>query len=221
MICAMTALDDASSNTHSEPVAPEGSKPALRSRLLRAREALSPQERALEQRLIQQHVETLPQWRRASAVCGYAAMGSEVSCDSLLNDALAAGKRVLLPRCIPGRKLAWHQIASEWRTQLHIHPYGMGEPDPIRCPQVDPRELEPGRLVVIVPAVGLDPCSGGRLGYGGGYYDRFLASLDTGVFTLGICYECQLVALSTLVEPTDVPLDAIVSPHGCHRTPRP
>lgn len=223
MICAMTSLDDASSNTQSESVAvaaPHRSKPALRAELLRVREALPPRERALEQRLIKQQIESLPQWQGASTICGYAAMGSEVSCDLLLNDALAAGKQVLLPRCIPSRKLAWHQVSGDWRNQLHIHPYGMGEPDPSLCPQVDPRELPPQRLVVLVPAVGLDPCTGGRLGYGGGYYDRFLASLKPQVYTVGMGYKCQLVALSNLLEPTDAPLCAIVSSVGCYPAPR-
>lgn len=220
----MTFLDDASSHTYSQQVAPVATscaKASLRRELLRAREALSPQERALEQEAIQYRLQALPQWQRASTVCGYAAMGSEVSCDGLLNCALAIGKRVLLPRCVSDRKLAWHQVDAGWRNRLHIHPYGMGEPDPIRCLLVDPVALPPQELLVIVPAVGLDPHTGGRLGYGGGYYDRFLASLNAKVFTVGIGYKSQLVALSNLLDPTDVPLRAIVSSDGCSITPHP
>lgn len=167
----MTSLDDASSHTYSQqaaPVATSCAKASLRRELLRAREALLPQERALEQQAIQQQLEALPQWQRASTVCGYAAMGTEVSCDGLLDRALAAGKRVLLPRCVPGRKLAWHQVDAGWRNRLHRHPYGMGEPDPACCPPMDPKALSACTLLVIVPAVGLDPHTGGRLGYGGG-----------------------------------------------------
>ncbi len=220
----MTFLDDASSYTYSQQVAPVATscaKASLRRELLRAREALLPQERALEQQAVQQQLEALPQWRCASTVCGYAAMGAEVSCDGLLDGALTAGKRVLLPRCVPGRKLTWHQVDVGWRNRLHIHPYGMGEPDPVRCLLVDPAALSPQRLLIILPAVGLDPHTGGRLGYGGGYYDRFLSSLDAEVFTVGIGYKCQLVALSNLLEPTDVPLRAIVSSDGCSITPHP
>lgn len=215
IICAMTSFanfphrSEASDLPTSEWRAAK--KAMLRSELLARRNALSAAERAAEEHFVNERVQGWPQWERAATVCGYAAMGSEISCNRLLNEALELGKQVLLPACTSDKMLKWYQIEPGWRSRLIPHPFGMGEPNPSQCLLVDPVALDPETLLVIVPAVGLDPQTRGRLGYGGGYYDRFLATLNPTVTTLGIGYKCQQVALSNILETTDIPLHRIIS----------
>lgn len=89
--------------------------------------------------------------------------------------------------------------------------FGTAHP-PEAAPALDPQ-------VLIVPLAGFDR-AGNRLGYGGGYYDRTLARLRAAgpVVALGLAYGVQELA-AIPVEPTDQPLDAVVTDHGVF--PRP
>lgn len=86
-------------------------------------------------------------------------------------------------------------------TQLVKGAFGLYEPNPNLCDEVAREEIE----IVLVPALGFDK-SNHRIGYGKGFYDRFLASIECP--TIGVGYHEQLVD-SILTEPTDIPLKTI------------
>ncbi len=70
--------------------------------------------------------------------------------------------------------------------------------------------------VIIVPMLGFDPISFQRIGYGGGYYDRFLAA-DPQAHTIGVCFELGKLDHLT-VEPHDISLDIILTEDNLYRT---
>jgi 5-formyltetrahydrofolate cyclo-ligase len=113
----------------------------------------------------------------------FASFGSEVPTRGIVRRLLDRGCRVLLPY-LDGP----HMHAAELRPgQTTIRtPYGPGEP-PDRLP-VDPAEID----LVIVPGLGFDR-RGFRLGYGGGHYDRFLASVRSEALRVGIAFAQQVV----------------------------
>jgi 5-formyltetrahydrofolate cyclo-ligase len=143
----------------------------------------------------------LPLWDAAQHVLLYAAMPDEV--DPLPLAALA-DKRFYLPRCAPNRRLAVHAFVPG-ETPLRAGPFGIREPDPRHVPEHTPDVLD----LVVVPSVLLsERCE--RLGYGGGYYDRFLPRLSPGCATVGLCPDSLLVpALPT--EPHDIRLDIVLT----------
>lgn len=112
----------------------------------------------------------LPAWQNADTVLCFAALPDEPDTAAILRRALAAGKRLLLPRVLSQTEMDWVEITA--LTQLVPGHFGIAEP-PAELPPTDPAAL-PGRLLALVPcmAAGQD---GTRLGRGGGYYDRFLA----------------------------------------------
>ena len=155
-------------------------KAALRRELLARRDALPG--RAEKSRAIQSRVLALPEYQRARRVLLYLSKGSEVDTWPLLDCALAQGKEVYAPRCLerPG-EMAFYRVSS--REDLQAGAFGLLEPIPGRCP---PLERGQGDLC-LVPGLAFDR-EGYRLGYGKGYYDRFLA--DFPGKTAGICYNC-------------------------------
>lgn len=100
----------------------------------------------------------------------YCGMGTEPDTLRLLQSLFSAGKAVCLPRCLPGNQMEARLVQKD--SQLVRHPYGMLEPG-LDCPVI-PAELID---LALIPGLAFDR-SGGRLGQGGGYYDRWLAGFS-------------------------------------------
>ena len=114
---------------------------------------------------------SLPQVQNAKTVLTFYPVGSEPAILPIAEAALTLGKRVAFPLCHPeGPFMTFHSVDS--LDALTNGSYGIPEPDGI-SPAVS--ELEDA--ICIVPALAFDE-NGYRLGYGKGYYDRFLSSFD-------------------------------------------
>ncbi len=174
-------------------------KEELRRRFLAWREGLSPEERQAAGRAIGERVESLPIWSEAQSVLLYYSCRGEVDTLGLAASGWRAGKTVLLPRVKPGRRL--EPVVWEESAGLRRGPFGI--PAPEGAPYTGPVDL------VLVPGVAFDE-QGGRLGYGGGYYDRLLEDKGKEMRTLGLAYEGQL-ATRLPREEHDVGLDAVVT----------
>lgn len=119
----------------------------------------------------------LPQVEQADTVMLFWGVGRELDTQPILEALLERGKRVVYPVCLPGRQM-------ETRAVTHpddLVPGTFGIPAPHEgCPRVD----KTGIGAVLVPCLMCDR-KGYRLGFGGGYYDRWLAGFDG--FTVCIC----------------------------------
>jgi 5-formyltetrahydrofolate cyclo-ligase len=127
-----------------------------------------------------------------------------VTVEALLSSGAGEAKQFYVPRCAPKRRLAIHPYVPG-QTPLRAGPFGIREPDPAQVPEAEPGILD----MVVVPAVMLSE-TGDRLGYGGGYYDRFLPRLPESCVRLGALPEA-LVRPSFPRDPWDAPLDIIVT----------
>ena len=150
----------------------------------------------------------LPAWQNADTVLCFAALPDEPDTAAILRRALAAGKRLLLPRVLSQTEMDWVEITA--LTQLVPGHFGIAEP-PAELPPTDPAAL-PGRLLALVPcmAAGQD---GTRLGRGGGYYDRFLSQYRGG--TVLLCREL-LIRQEIPVEPHDYPVPWVLTERGLY-----
>jgi len=185
-------------------------KAALRREMIRRREELDPVERERLSREVQEAVVRSEPFQRAKVVFLYAAFRGEVGTDRIAAAALAAGKRVLLPRV--GRK----------PPRLCLREYGGGPsalvPSAFGGAGADPAwaQADPGSVdLAVVPGVAFDP-AGRRLGYGAGFYDRTLPAIRAGnpnAVAVGLAYGFQVVP-GLPVDPHDAPLDAIATEAG-------
>ena len=125
----------------------------------------------------------LPEVEAADTVMVFYGTGREPDTAPLIRALLEKGKRVALPVCLPHRGMEARQVIDPDR--LVPNRFGIPEPDK-SCPVVDKREI----AVALIPHLMCDR-DGYRLGWGGGYYDRWLA--DYPGFTACICRQGRLV----------------------------
>lgn len=145
-------------------------KQRLREEHLAAREALSEQERSVLDNRITQKLLATSEYAEATTVLTYVSVSSEVSTRMIIESALRDGKTVAVPRCLPGHCLEFVAIAS--LEQLVAAPFNLLEPAK-ELPAVT--EDQKNNSICIVPALLVDT-KGYRLGYGAGFYDRFLST---------------------------------------------
>ena len=154
---------------------PRADKAALRAVCRRVRDGITGHERAAAEAAMRQALTRLPAYRRASLLCLYAPVGSEPDLLPLMRDARADGKRVALP-CTdqPERgRMVFRVLPDRGPAPLIPGRFGTREPDGA-CPVVPDEEMS--RALIVLPGLAFDE-AGRRLGYGGGYYDRFLGGL--------------------------------------------
>ena len=214
-------------------------KRSARARALRILDEIDSKELLFCGEVISRHIAGLDIWRKAITIFAFLSMGNEIDTNPVLRASLANGKRVGVPR-VYGRMIRFHEIPSidlEWE----IHPYGVREPSakleelPANDPSIHP-------LAIITPGLSFDR-RGGRLGHGGGFYDRFFSTIETAspsprdratrtggthtevrirsigeitdgeIVSIGVCVSTQIEDEIPRDE-SDVPVDYIVTERG-------
>ncbi|MCE0522129.1 MAG: 5-formyltetrahydrofolate cyclo-ligase [Methylacidiphilales bacterium] len=171
---------------------------------------MDPALRAEASLVISQAAANLPAFLASRCVALFAPLPTEPDIHPLIEEAWAQGKRVVLPLMIKRGsvpELDWHEVAG-WDEVVVPGPFGLREPDPLRCPRVSVAELD----CVFVPGVAFDP-EGFRLGRGGGFYDRFLGSASPTLPCVGLMFDQQKVPLVPR-EPHDQPLRSVITEDG-------
>ena len=176
----------------------------LRTEVLRKRDSILPSVRAELSRRIVNHAINLIEVNRANAALIYLSMRSEVETGGLLDYLLVQNKIALAPVMrMKQRTLTPHRIMDA-KKDLVLHPYGMYQPSKETCPPFPLNQID----LIFVPGVAFDP-KGYRIGYGAGFYDRFLPQCPQAVW-VGLAYEAQIVT-DTYPQTWDVPLHQILT----------
>ncbi|MGI6181560.1 MAG: 5-formyltetrahydrofolate cyclo-ligase [Agathobaculum sp.] len=122
-------------------------------------------------------------YRTAQVVFIYVATEAEIATQPIIAHALQTGKTVCVPRCGAAGSMQAHRIAAI--DELRPGAYGILEPD-VQAERIPPEKID----LIVAPALACDR-QGYRLGYGGGYYDRFLS--DTQAVSMALCAEERLI----------------------------
>lgn len=178
-------------------------KARLREEMMARRLAVPERDRRSAE--IHARVEALAHWERAAVVSSFVGVKAEVATLPLIAAALAAGKRVAVP-VVEGGRLQLYRIES--LEELAPAPFGLLEP-PKELRRKHRRVVSTTVSLFIVPGLAFDR-TGGRLGYGKGYYDTLLSGTKPVVPKVGIGFAAQLVE-AVPMGPTDVRLPIIVT----------
>lgn len=158
-------------------------KDRLRKKYREIRRSYSEEQKKKYDSQILRRLLSLYQYKKSSLILTYVSKDIEVDTIMLIDRALNDGKRVAAPKCLAGtRKMDFYYISS--LADLETSTFGVLEPIVEKCERVE----DFSDSLCIVPGMSFD-VRGFRLGYGKGYYDRFLTDYPGG--TAGLCYsEC-------------------------------
>lgn len=161
-------------------------KKELRASMLRLRNDLAQEEVQALSEAIQDRILKSRIFRTGSAVMVYMPIKNEVRTERLIRNCLASGKTVLLPRVVDAESMEAVPVRN-LDTDLRSGAMGIMEPDP-SIPAADPEIID----LVILPGIAFDR-RGYRLGFGAGYYDRFIPRLRKDCFLLAPAYSFQVL----------------------------
>jgi 5-formyltetrahydrofolate cyclo-ligase len=175
-------------------------KASVRKQMLKRRAGLGKGYRVSADQAILKRILGMESYRQANVLFTYVSMEGEVDTREVILRALADGKQVAVPRCGKGGIMSAHRIKS----MEELRPGAFGILEPVEsCEETRPEDME----FVLVPCV----CccgSGVRLGYGGGYYDRFLPG--TPAVRAALCWE-KMMAEDIPREKHDCAMDFVVT----------
>jgi 5-formyltetrahydrofolate cyclo-ligase len=179
-------------------------KKAFRSAALAARDILSAEQRKQKSSLIAERLCGLRAVKDACSWFVYVSFQREVETRSLIGRLLAEGKQVSVPSIDESTKTMSASLVTSMEHDLEPGCYGILEPAAGRLQPVESSTID----VVIVPGAAFS-IDGFRIGYGGGYYDRFLKNCSA--VTIGLAFDMQVVGHVPHEKRWDVPLDFIVT----------
>ena len=162
-------------------MAPDPKKTALRKVLLEKRDSTSYDMIKIASQKIFNRLKKIKEYRNAKVIACYYPIGSEVLTQDIMLDALSQGKQVCLPKVTESKIIEFREVKD--LKSLERDSFNIMEPkkDCEICDKID---------LVIVPTVGIDR-NGSRLGYGHGYYDRFLSTSKA--VSIALTYSKQIV----------------------------
>ena len=176
-------------------------KKECRNTLLSLRDSLSKEDAANKSRII---CGRLNEYRGFSHVMVYLSTGNECDLSEYIHYLMEQNCLVYVPVCT-GKGIMEASLLLDPKEDLEIGTFG------IRAPKKEARRFtDPAILdAVIVPGVGFDR-NGNRLGFGGGFYDRFLPRTRKQCKKIAVCYELQLLE-NVFPEDHDFPMDIIIT----------
>ena len=181
-------------------------KNLIRKQMKRLRADMTRTERFEKSMQIFEQLITVPEFKRADRIYTYVSMDYEIDTIMLIDYSLSLEKRVFVPR-VSGRDMEFYEISDI--SELSPGYMGIYEPD------INGREPDYSRTgFMCMPGLAFDK-SHNRIGYGGGFYDRYL-SVENKLYKAALAYEAQLLE-SIPAQDGDVRPDMIVTEESIYR----
>ncbi len=185
-------------------MASEDTKKIDRKKFLKLRGSLSIEERQKKDEEILGHFLSLKEYQKAKTIFFYIAKDSEVSTLQMIQAAWHDGKRTVLPRCLNEKDLETRQVQN-FELDCEKGAFDILEPRVNRTIEVFKEDID----CFVIPGIAFD-LQGVRVGWGKGYFDRYLSDLTSKQVKIGLAYEVQ-VCKALQIEAHDVKMDALVT----------
>jgi 5-formyltetrahydrofolate cyclo-ligase len=180
-------------------------KSEIRRSVLARRDALSKKQRAEKSRAIMDRLFEFANFLESRIVIFYLSHKSEVDTERMIKKALALEKIIALPLINEEKKEIIPLKIDNIDRDTGPGYRGIREPLPQRCKEIPVQHIN----LAIIPGIAFDE-RGGRIGYGTGFYDRFIPDLDVTTRKVALAFECQIVPQIPM-EPHDRYTDIIIT----------
>lgn len=189
----------------------EMTKSEIRKEIIKKRDSLSEEEQRTKSRLIFESLVQMDEYKEAAEVLVYASLGSEVRTDDIILDCLAGGKKVYCPKVTDRKNGQMLFVRISSIDELKEGFAGIREPEIIENSEIfrGIADFNDHHVLVLVPGVAFD-YSRNRIGYNGGFYDRFLEK-NKEVKTIALAYDLQVVDFEIPSEEHDIKPDKMIT----------
>ena len=148
----------------------------------------------------------LPIYKTSKSVMLYLSFENEIDSSEIIEDCFREGKRVIVPFCDNSDMSITPTEIKDTITDLHTSKMGYIQPKRESLSPVDISDID----LIILPGIAFDR-KGYRVGFGAGYYDRFLAEVNFKVPTIGLAYDFQIIDSFIQMEDYDIPIDYVMT----------
>ena len=181
------------------------SKENVRKETLAARKAISIEDLVIKSDGIKEKLLSTELYKNANTIMAYIDFRNEVLTEKIIKTAIADGKRIVIPiSVVETRQLILSELIN-YDTELEAGAYGILEPKAEYIRETDPKLVD----LVLIPGVAFDE-RGFRVGYGAGYYDRFLEKVRPDTAKIALSLELQMVEYAH-EDSHDVPVDIVLT----------
>ncbi len=183
-------------------------KNQLRKQYKQIRQQLTDAQVAANSNAITQTLFDTPFWQESTTVMLYLSFQNEVITDAIYQRGWSEGKTMLVPICSPQNGImTMSQLTS--LEPLELNRYGIRELPAHLQAIVPPQQID----LCLIPGIAFDPY-GNRLGFGSGYYDRYLAQIPANVPRIALLHSCQIYNGILPTDQYDLPMDYMLTEHG-------
>ena len=183
-------------------------KDLIRKDIMAKRDSLSIMEIIEKSKTIAGKLFSLPMYKDADNILIYASMRSEVITEGIMAKALKEGKKVFCPKCTDKENGIMEFIRIDSTDDLKEGYFGIREPLLNESSDIFNESKDIEKSLVVVPGVAFDP-KGNRIGYKGGYYDRFLSKYP-GIKSVALAFSLQMVH-SISADAHDIPVSQVLT----------
>ncbi len=167
------------------------------------RNSIGPEEKKMLDEMIINNLFSWPLYKNAVYIFCFMSFRSEINTSKILKTAIAEGKTVTLPKVDLRSELMKAYIVENLNKDLSSGEYGIMEPSDV-CIEADYSKID----LIIAPGLGFTR-SGSRLGYGGGYYDKFMGNYSD-ILVCALTYD-RLILDFLPVKDHDIPVDYLIT----------
>lgn len=180
-------------------------KKQLRKSILQARLSMNQQQVTEKSKIICDKILNLKEFKNGQTIMAYLPIRNEVNLMPLFASLWSAGKRGVIPVCDPAHTALIPSELRDFSEDLAPGTWGILEPKENKMRPVLPEDID----LILIPGVAFD-LSCNRLGYGGGYYDRFLPRLRKNTPKIAVAFQAQMVP-SLVPDAYDIPMDMVIT----------
>lgn len=182
------------------------SKARIRKRMLKQRNEMTKEQVKELSKRITNTVKKIPVYKTSKTVMLYLNFGNEIDSSEIIKDCIDSGKTVVLPFCDPKTMEIIPTRIKDLDLALDTNKMGYSQPRKDMLDPVDTSEID----LIILPGIAFDR-KGFRVGFGAGYYDRFLGNLHFEIPTIGLAYDFQIEDSFIKMESYDIPVDYVMT----------
>ncbi len=181
-------------------------KDMIRKKMLRERRDMTSEEvKSLSSEIIAK-LKKIPIYQNSKTIMVYLSFGNEVDSSELIKDCFKDGKRVVVPYCIKKDMSIMPTEIKDSNIDTTQAKVGYIQPKKESLIPVDIAEID----LIVLPGIAFDR-KGYRVGFGAGYYDRFLGKLNFAIPTIGLAYDFQMVESFIRMKDYDIPVDYVMT----------